>query len=62
MLSQIKSENEDIRYLSKQLMLEGGMLPSAYQEEDYFELLDTLAARPREDRPISAAEFHKRGG
>lgn len=60
MLAQIKAENEDIRYLSQQLMLQGGLLPSALQGEDYLTLLDTLAARSREDRPMSSGEFHRR--
>lgn len=40
--------------------MEAGMLPSEFGQEDFFELLELMQAKPREDRVMSSDEAHRR--
>ncbi|MDM8222017.1 hypothetical protein [Limosilactobacillus vaginalis] len=46
--------------MKKQLFQQSGVLPSQIDEEDFFELLETVKARSREDRPLNPTAAHAR--
>lgn len=42
---------EDLDYTEQQAFVQNGILPSDYEKEDYFRLMEVLGARSRDDRP-----------
>lgn len=40
--------------------MEAGTLPSELEKEDFFEFLELMQAKPREDRVMSSGEAHRR--
>lgn len=39
-------------------MLDSGVLSAEIDQQDYLELLEILAAKPRDERPVPADEAH----
>ena len=48
---------EDLDYNKQQALLELHILPADYDSQDYYDLLDVLKARPREDRPVDPLDW-----
>lgn len=47
-------------YLKQQLLVNSGTLPDDIDKQGYFELLEMMKARPREDRPVDPAVAFKK--
>lgn len=56
----LKNEIEDWNYLKKQLFQNYGILPDDVDKQNYVNLLETLKARPKDERPMDAAEAQKK--
>lgn len=41
-------------------MLQGGIVPSQLDNENYFEILRVLKAKSREERPMNPEDAHKK--
>lgn len=41
-------------------MLEGGVVPSSIDKENYIEVLNVMKAKSRDERPMNAADAHKK--
>ena len=41
-------------------MFENGVTPSKLDKENYLEILTIMKARPRDERPMNAADAHKK--
>lgn len=59
-IAELKQQTEDRAYLKKKLFVENGVLPNDVNQQDYFELLEIMEAKPREERPLDAGEAHRR--
>jgi len=46
---EIKNEREDLLFLIQQL-LKAGAMPSDVYQQNYYDLMDVLKARPRDER------------
>ena len=46
--------------MRQRLMFESGVLPSDLDKQDYMELLKIQSAKSRDDRPMNAADAHKK--
>lgn len=47
---QIKNQREDLQYLIKTLLASGAM-PSDVEQQNFYELMEILKARPSDERP-----------
>lgn len=47
-------------YLKQQLLVNSGTLPDDIDKQDYFELLEMMKARPRDERPVDPAVAFKK--
>lgn len=59
-LENAKNEREDYLFLKQHLLLTAGMLPSQLEQEDYFDFLELMQAKPADQRTMSASTAHKR--
>lgn len=41
-------------------MFEGGIVPSSIDRENYIEFLNVMKAKSRDERPMNAADAHKK--
>lgn len=60
MISDLKNEREDFAYLKRMLLTESGVVPDQINEQDYFEFLEIMKAKPRDKRVLNVAEARQR--
>lgn len=56
-LFELNNMLEDLEYNEQQALLELHILPADYDEQDYYDLLDVLKARPKDKRPVDPMDW-----
>jgi hypothetical protein len=56
----VNNDIEDVAYMEKRLLQDGGVLPSQIENENIYDLFRITKARNREDRPLSSFAAHQR--
>ena len=56
----MNNDIEDVAYMEKRLLQDGGVLPSQIEDENIYDLFRVTKARTREERPMSSYAAHRR--